>query len=103
MRRLKTYVRNMTYPEGSIAEGYLADECLTFCSRYLHNMETRFNRLPRNFEGVINNDDRELAIFSQTGRPLNTGKRLRKLTLEEWNLARLFVLRNCNEVNPFLK
>lgn len=22
-------------PEGSIAEGYVADECLTFCSRYL--------------------------------------------------------------------
>ncbi|GLT91440.1 hypothetical protein SLE2022_093260 [Rubroshorea leprosula] len=30
---LKSYVRNPRYPEGSIAEGYLAQECLTFCSR----------------------------------------------------------------------
>ncbi|GMP78094.1 hypothetical protein CsSME_00034161 [Camellia sinensis var. sinensis] len=29
---LKKYVRNRTHPEGSIAEGYLAEECLTFCS-----------------------------------------------------------------------
>ncbi|XP_020973047.1 uncharacterized protein LOC110269510 [Arachis ipaensis] len=31
--RLKSYVRNKSRPEGSIAEGYLAEECLTFCSR----------------------------------------------------------------------
>ncbi|XXG73683.1 hypothetical protein AAC387_Pa07g2558 [Persea americana] len=30
---LKSYVRNRSRPEGSIAEGYLAEECLTFCSR----------------------------------------------------------------------
>ncbi|XP_039138843.1 uncharacterized protein LOC120276184 [Dioscorea cayenensis subsp. rotundata] len=32
MHKLKGYVRNKSRPEGSIAEGYLADECLTFCS-----------------------------------------------------------------------
>ncbi|XP_038982201.1 uncharacterized protein LOC120110683 [Phoenix dactylifera] len=37
--RLKEYVRNRAYPEGSIAEGYIADECLTFCSRYLEGVE----------------------------------------------------------------
>jgi len=43
--RLKIYVRNKAYPEGSIAEGYLAEEALTFCSRYLHEgVETRLNR-----------------------------------------------------------
>ncbi|XP_020963989.1 uncharacterized protein LOC110265366 [Arachis ipaensis] len=31
--RLKSYVHNKSRPEGSIAEGYLAEECLTFCSR----------------------------------------------------------------------
>jgi hypothetical protein len=29
----KRYVRNMARPEGSIAEAYVVDECLTFCSR----------------------------------------------------------------------
>lgn len=33
--KLKRYVRNKSKPEGSIAEGYLADECLTFCARFL--------------------------------------------------------------------
>ncbi|XP_033514567.1 uncharacterized protein [Nicotiana tomentosiformis] len=32
MGTLKSYVRNQNYPEGSIAEGYLAEESLTFCS-----------------------------------------------------------------------
>ena len=40
---LKSYVKNRAQPEGSIAEGYLVEECLTFCSRYLAGIETRFN------------------------------------------------------------
>ncbi|XP_074336927.1 uncharacterized protein LOC141674102 [Apium graveolens] len=35
--KLKSYVRNRSKPEGSIAEGYLAEECVTFCSRFLTN------------------------------------------------------------------
>ncbi|KAK1373571.1 hypothetical protein POM88_029764 [Heracleum sosnowskyi] len=35
--KLKSYVRNNSKPEGSIAEGYLAEECLTFCSRFLNS------------------------------------------------------------------
>ncbi|RYR28647.1 uncharacterized protein LOC107626859 isoform X1 [Arachis ipaensis] len=44
---LKSFVRNKAHPEGSIAEGYLAEESLTFCSRYIDDMETRFNRPSR--------------------------------------------------------
>ena len=36
--RLKGYVRNRAHPEGSIAEGYIADECLTFCSRFIRGL-----------------------------------------------------------------
>ena len=52
MRTLKEYVRNKAQPEGSIAEAYLIDECLTFCSRYLHGVDTKFNQVGRNYEGV---------------------------------------------------
>ena len=45
---LKRYVRNRARPEGSIAEAYIADECLTFCSKYMDDVETIFNRKPRN-------------------------------------------------------
>ena len=38
--KLKRFVRNRARPEGSIAEGYLSIECLTFCSMYLREIET---------------------------------------------------------------
>jgi hypothetical protein len=41
-------VWNKSWPEGSIVEAYVADECLTFCSKYLDDVDTRFNREPRN-------------------------------------------------------
>jgi hypothetical protein len=44
----KLLVRNRAAPEGSIVEGYLADEMLTFCSRYLENALTIHNRPQRN-------------------------------------------------------
>jgi hypothetical protein len=40
----KRYVWNKARPDGSIAECYLAYECLTFCSMYLRDIETRWNR-----------------------------------------------------------
>jgi hypothetical protein len=40
----KSLVRNRAAPEVSIAEGYLVDEMLTFCSRYLENAPTVHNR-----------------------------------------------------------
>jgi hypothetical protein len=36
---LKRYVRNRARPEGSIAEAYIADECLTFCSKYMDDVK----------------------------------------------------------------
>ena len=39
----------MAQPDGSVAEAYIASECLTFCSRYLHDIETSQNR-PRRYE-----------------------------------------------------
>jgi hypothetical protein len=38
--RFKFTVRNKAAPEGSIAEGYIANELLTFCSRYLLDTPT---------------------------------------------------------------
>ncbi|XP_025647406.1 uncharacterized protein [Arachis hypogaea] len=42
--RLKQFVRNRSQPEGSIVEGYLSEEILVFCSRYLDNVDSRINR-----------------------------------------------------------
>ncbi|KAL8097245.1 hypothetical protein AgCh_030391 [Apium graveolens] len=37
--KLKRYIRNKSQPKGSIAEGYLADECVTFCARFIGDNE----------------------------------------------------------------
>jgi hypothetical protein len=46
---LKSTVCNKARPEVSIAESYIGDECLIFCSRYLkEDIETSFNKPDRN-------------------------------------------------------
>lgn len=87
---LKNYVRNRRHPEGSIAEGYLAEECLTFCSRYLHDVETKLNRPLRNYEG------------KQGGNNSKKGK-LFLLDNIAWEQAHRYVLSNSNEVSPFMQ
>ena len=61
----KHFVRNKSHPEGSIAERYIAEECVTFCSRYLHGIETRFDRLERNYDGSNAKSHHGLAVFAQ--------------------------------------
>ncbi|GJS19987.1 hypothetical protein Tco_0448619 [Tanacetum coccineum] len=50
MKKLKGYVQNKAKPEGSIAEGYVAEEALTFSSHYFRDVTTKFNRLDRNVD-----------------------------------------------------
>ncbi|GKA76577.1 hypothetical protein Tco_0783038 [Tanacetum coccineum] len=50
MMKLKGYVQNKAKPEGSIAEGYVAEEVLTFSSFYFRDVTTKFNRPDRNVD-----------------------------------------------------
>uniref|UniRef100_A0A2N9IH12 CRIB domain-containing protein n=1 Tax=Fagus sylvatica TaxID=28930 RepID=A0A2N9IH12_FAGSY len=83
LSRLKSYVRNRAYPEGSIAEGYISEECLTFCSRYLESVETVFNR------PIRNNEEFTGAMLSIT------------LDQKSMTQAHRYVLFNCDEIIPF--
>ena len=76
-------MHNKTYPEGSIAEGYIAEECLTFCSRYFKYVETIFNWLVRNVEESMG------VVVSIT------------LDSNSWIQAHHYVLFNCEEITPF--
>ncbi|KAF5465237.1 hypothetical protein F2P56_015262 [Juglans regia] len=49
--KFKRYVKNKARPEGSIAEAYIHIECVTFCSMYLQDIETKFTRMDRNIDG----------------------------------------------------
>lgn len=96
----KSYVRNRSKPEGSIAEGYLAEECLLFCSLYLSpDIETRHNRTSRNYDDGGSED--VLPIFSMPGRPVG-GTRIKVLELETLTIAHTYVLFNCGEVDEFI-
>lgn len=44
-------MRTKSRPEGSIAEGYLVEECMNFCSRYLGDVESLGNSSRGNHEG----------------------------------------------------
>ncbi|GKC19929.1 hypothetical protein Tco_1022079 [Tanacetum coccineum] len=50
MKKLKNCVRNKAKPEGSIAEGYVAEEALTFSSHYFRDVTTKFNCPDRNVD-----------------------------------------------------
>nr|GMD99064.1 uncharacterized protein LOC109169448 [Ipomoea batatas] len=97
---LKHYVRNKARPEGSIAEGYVASECLTFLSLYLDGIETRFNKPDRNNDGEA--IPSELSIFSHNVRPFGAWK-YEKLSREELDNIQWFALSNCDEVVRYME
>ncbi|KAF7153609.1 hypothetical protein RHSIM_Rhsim01G0162500 [Rhododendron simsii] len=98
---LKGFVTNRAYPEGSISEAYIVKECLTFCSMYLGNMETAFNRPERN----VDDGDRGtgLAVFNQNVRPFAKMTRASNVTREEIDKAHWFVLNNSLELEQYLE
>ena len=90
--------------EGSICEAYLVKETSTFASYYYPpDVPSRRTRVPRNDDGGEGSaSNPPLSIFNYTGRP--SGKRISS-TLEEKEMeaAKLYVLLNCPEVEPFMK
>ncbi|CAM8934406.1 unnamed protein product [Rhodiola kirilowii] len=102
LRKLKSYVNNKAKSEGSNSEGYIAEECLTFCSRYLSGVETLFNREERNFDGPVTEQKEKFSIFQIHGRPLGASN-ARVLTEDELHLAHFYVLKNCDEFIPYVE
>ena len=47
-----------------MVEGYLTEECLTFCSRYFRGVENIFTRLQRNEDDLV---DVNLYLFNSGG------------------------------------
>lgn len=90
----------MSHPEGSIAEGYIFDECLTFCSWYLEGCETKFKRKGRN--DVIERECSSMPFFNNKGRFL-AGKRVVTLDHKVWIQAHRYILFNYDDISPYLR
>lgn len=109
---LKSKVNNRAHPDGSIAGGYLAQESLTFCSRYLTGVETVFNRPMRNDDENHQNEIEEsnnLCPGRPLGRKIHSGSSFHKrratsnTAMDEMSLAQAhrYVLFNVESVTPF--
>ncbi|XP_062100084.1 uncharacterized protein LOC133805932 [Humulus lupulus] len=99
MKKLKNYVGNKAHPEGSIAEGYVADEALTFCLMYFKGVETKFNRLDCSEDVVY--VPRHLSVFQSQCRPLTKGT-LKPLDLVTREMVEWFILDNSPEIQDYL-
>ncbi|KAM1689796.1 hypothetical protein ACFX1Q_031475 [Malus domestica] len=100
LQTLKRYVRNKGRPEGSIAEAYLVDECLSFCSMYLRGVESRRTRRGRNEDGIGRGVSDGLSIFDSKGCYMGSGEHV-ELDLNALDQCHRYILNNCDEVNPF--
>jgi len=100
MDTLKGYARNRARPEGSIVEAYIANEALTFCSRYMDDVVTRFNRDDDKWDQGVSDSD--LSIF-QHGVKLLGEHRQTYLDDKEFDKICWYVLNNCDEVEPYLR
>lgn len=103
MSTLKSYVRNRSYPEGSIVEAYMMEECVNFCSRYLEDVETKFNKIHRNDDTHSESGESivEFPIFSNPGHHIG---RRNSIALEKEIItkAHQYVLFNCGEIESFI-
>ncbi|KAK9270912.1 hypothetical protein L1049_026499 [Liquidambar formosana] len=94
MKVLKGYVRNRARPEGCIAECYLAEECMPFCSGYMKQateIGTHHNR----------NEDFENKTILE-GHPISKGHEI-VMNDDMLQRAHLYVLRNSAEVEPYIE
>ncbi|XP_071687964.1 uncharacterized protein [Rutidosis leptorrhynchoides] len=98
MKKLKNYVKNKAKPEGSIAEGYVADEALTYASRYIHSVETSFNKPDRNAEAKL--PKRDFYVFQSVCTPISKAKDTRLDTKLQAQLN-WFVLNNSPEIDKY--
>ncbi|XP_059292354.1 uncharacterized protein LOC132045788 [Lycium ferocissimum] len=91
---LKSYVRNRACPEGSIAEAYIANECLTFCTRYLEGGDSRSYWSRKSDDEIENPTDREGCPFPSVGEPSGMID-VFDLDDKTWLQAHRHVLFNC--------
>ncbi|XP_035835092.1 uncharacterized protein LOC118483704 [Helianthus annuus] len=100
---LKKYVGNKAKPEGSIAEGYVVEEAITFCSHYLRGVESKLDKRDRNVDKT-SSDARSFAldIFRLNGRGIGK-KEVHMLPTNLMKKAIWFIFNNCQEVQPYLE
>lgn len=94
MKVLKDFVRNTARPEGCIAEAYLAEECVRFCSDFLKKTTNVDEKIERN------SDYENCTILE--GRPISAPTSC-TFTENEKNIAHLAVIHNMALLDPYVE
>ncbi|KAL0558514.1 hypothetical protein IC582_003088 [Cucumis melo] len=93
MKVIKNAVRNRNRPEGCIAEGYILEEAVEFCSEFLCGVDP----IGLGCQKLRDNSD-----YSELGRPLSSGV----TSIPERELlyqAHRYVLENTVDVQPYIE
>ncbi|XP_066338417.1 uncharacterized protein [Miscanthus floridulus] len=96
---LKNFVRNRARPEGSIAEAYMASDTLTFCSRYMEDIDNRFNH-DDGSDGEMPLPD-DISVFKH-GVTLVGSNRSQYIDDVDLNKLVWYMLNNCEEAEEYL-
>jgi hypothetical protein len=102
LRTLKGYVRNKAHPEGSMAEGYISEECLTFCSRFLQDVDTKLSHPERHERAAVNEPPSGLSVFGNIDYS-QKGFTIEKIDRFQMQKMRYYIITNCDEVTPWVK
>ena len=94
MKILKEYVRNTARPEGCIAESYLAEECIRFCSEFLKKTTSVEEKIDRN------TDSESQSILER--RPISAATSINLSEMEK-RMAHLDVIQNTSVVEPYVE
>jgi len=80
-----------------MVEGYVAEECITFCLRYFEGVETQFSRGQRNDENI---PGKEKYLLNSSGRALG---KVECVELDDKSLAQVhhYVLLNHEKIQPY--
>jgi hypothetical protein len=102
LRTLKGYVRNKAHLEGSMAKVYISEECLTFCSCFLEDVDTKLSHPERHESAAVNIPPSELSVFgnidySKKGFTIETIDRF------QIQKMRYYTITNCDEAIPWVK
>ncbi|KAL8092457.1 hypothetical protein AgCh_034660 [Apium graveolens] len=95
--KFKSYVRNRSKPEGSIIEGYLEEECVTFCYRFLTGEgET---------EDTMSHSARNASLEYHIGTKKNQDGKVFKLKHADWKVSHQYVLFNSgnNDIESLIR
>ncbi|WVZ52396.1 LOW QUALITY PROTEIN: hypothetical protein U9M48_003458 [Paspalum notatum var. saurae] len=97
---LKAMFATKSHPEGSIAEGYISEECMTCCSRFLDDVDTKLNRPERHEGAAVAEPPSGLGIFGKIDYR-KRGVSIETLSEMEMQQIRHYLLTNCDEATTW--